>query len=57
MQIETALVATAKQLVEVGTGDGILTTMWHTYGIIERYTPSVVPAMQAARQQHGEIGL
>ena len=30
--------------------------MWHTYGIIEHYTPSVVPAMRAARQQHGEIG-
>jgi hypothetical protein len=55
MQIETALVATAKQLVAVGTGYGVLTTIWHTYGIIERYTPSVVPAMQAARQQHGKI--
>ncbi len=29
--------------------------MWHTYGIIEHYTPSVLPAMRAARQQHGEI--
>ena len=56
MQVETALRATARQLVAVGTGEGIVTTLWHTYGIIERYTPSVVPAMQAARQQHGEIG-
>ena len=56
MQVETALRATARQLVEVATGEGIVTTLWHTYGIIERYTPSVVPAMQAARQQHGEIG-
>ena len=56
MQAETALRATARQLVEVSTGEGIVTTLWHTYGIIERYTPSVVPAMQAARQQHGEIG-
>jgi hypothetical protein len=56
MQAETALRATARQLVEVGTGEGIVTTLWHTYGIIERYTPSVVPAMRAARQQHGEIG-
>ncbi len=56
MQIKTALIATARQLVAVGTGEGIVTTMWHTYGIIERYTPSVVPAMRAARQQHGEIG-
>jgi hypothetical protein len=56
MQVETALRATARQLVAVATGEGIVTTLWHTYGIIERYTPSVVPAMQAARQQHGEIG-
>jgi len=56
MQIKTALIATARQLVAVGTGEGIVTTMWHTYGIIERYTPSVVPAMRAARQQHGEFG-
>ena len=56
MQVETALRATARQLVEVATGEGIVTTLWHTYGIIERYTPSLVPAMRAARQQHGEIG-
>ncbi len=56
MQLKAALVATAKQLVTVGTGEGVVDTMWHTYGIIGRYTPSVVPAMRAARQQHGEIG-
>jgi hypothetical protein len=56
MQAETALRAAALQLVEVATGEGIVTTLWHTYGIIERYTPSLVPAMRAARQQHGEIG-
>jgi hypothetical protein len=56
LQVETALRATARQLVEVSTGEGINTTLWHTYGIIERYTPSVVAAMRAARQQHGEIG-
>lgn len=55
MQIENAVMATMKQLVSVATGEGILNTIWHTYGIIERYTPSVVPAMRAARQQHGEI--
>jgi hypothetical protein len=55
IQIEKASIATAKQLVSIGTGEGVLTTIWHTYGIIERYTPSVVPAMRAARQQHGEI--
>src|SRR5262249_21818067 len=26
------------------------------YAIIQRYTPEVVPALRAARQQHGEIG-
>ncbi len=56
LQIETALRATARQLVAVGTGEGIITTMWHTYGMIGRYTPAVEPAMHAARQQHGEIG-
>jgi len=56
IQAETALRDTARQLAAVGTGEGIVTTLWHTYGIIERYTPSVVPAMRAARQQHGEIG-
>ncbi|MFZ0607938.1 MAG: hypothetical protein WAM75_09730, partial [Xanthobacteraceae bacterium] len=56
MQIEAALIDTAKQLGAVATGYGVLTTITHTYGIIERYTPSVVPAMRAARQQRGEIG-
>ena len=55
MQLETALAASAKQLVSVSTGEGVLTVIWHTYGIMERYTPSAVPAMRAARQQHGEL--
>jgi hypothetical protein len=55
LQVETALAASAKQLVSVATGEGVLTTIWHTYGIVERYTPAVVPAMRAARQQHGEL--
>ncbi len=55
MQMRTALVATARQLVKVGTGEGIVTWVWHTYGIIEHYTPAAVPAMRAARQQHGEL--
>lgn len=54
-QLEAAVAASASQLVRVGTGEGVLTTIWHTYSIIERYTPSVVPAMRAARQQHGEL--
>jgi hypothetical protein len=55
MQLETALAASARQLVSVSTGEGVLTTILHTYGIMERYTPSVVPDMRAARQQHGEL--
>ena len=55
LQLEAALIATARQLVDVGTGEGVGTDIWHTYGMMERYTPSVVPAMRAARQQHGEL--
>jgi hypothetical protein len=56
MQIKAALIDTARQLGDVATGYGVLTTIRHSYGIIERYTPSAAPAMRAARQQHGEIG-
>jgi len=55
LQVESALMNTAEQLVAVHTGEGVLNTIWHTYGIIKRYTPDLVPAMQAARQQRGEI--
>jgi hypothetical protein len=55
MQIDAALVATARQLVAVGTGEGVVTTIWHTYGMIEDHTPWVVPAMRAARQQ--QVGI
>jgi hypothetical protein len=54
-QMEAAVVDTAKQLVKVESGEGVLTTIWHTYGIIEHYMPSIVPAMRAARQQRGEV--
>lgn len=56
LQFKAAAIASAKQLVFVATGEGVVTTIWHTYAIMERYTPSVVPAMRAARQQRGEIG-
>jgi hypothetical protein len=56
IQIETALKATAAQLVAVRTGEGVLPTIWHSYGIAERFTPSVLPALRAARQQRGELG-
>ncbi len=55
LQAVMAIRAAARQLVSVSTGEGIVTTIWHTYGIIERYTPSVFPDMRAARQQNGEL--
>ena len=55
MQIKAALVATAKQLVAVGTGEGIVASMWHTTWAIEHYTPSAAPAMHAARQHQKDI--
>jgi hypothetical protein len=53
--IETAAADAAKQLVLVASGEGVVNSIWHTYYIIERYMPSLVPAMRAARQQHGEV--
>ena len=56
LQLEAAAAATARQLVAVHSGEGVVTWIWHTYGIIERYTPQLMRTMHAARQQHGEIG-
>jgi hypothetical protein len=55
LQIKTAAIATARQLIDVRTGEGVVNSIWHTYGIVERYRPGLVPEMRAARQQHGEI--
>jgi hypothetical protein len=55
-QIEAVAANTAKQLVMVASGEGVVTSIWHTYGIIDRYLPAVAPAMRAARQQRGEVG-
>ena len=55
-QIKTALTGIAEQLVSVASGEGVIDEIWHTYGIIARYTPQTLPAMRAARQQQGEIG-
>ncbi|MBI2716803.1 MAG: hypothetical protein HYX37_20500 [Rhizobiales bacterium] len=55
LQAETALIATGKQLIDVRSGEGVVTAIWHTYAIIERYTPQLGPAMRAARQQSDEI--
>jgi hypothetical protein len=54
-QLEAAAAASARQLISVGTGEGVVTPLAHTYGIIRRYMPAVAPAMAAARQQHGEL--
>jgi hypothetical protein len=54
-QLEAALASTAKQLTMVATGEGTINWLPHTYGIIERYIPSQVKAMRAARQQRGNI--
>src|SRR5262245_23237530 len=55
LQIKAAAVATARQLIDVRTGEGVVNSIWHTYGIVERYRPDLVPEMRAARQQRGEI--
>jgi hypothetical protein len=54
-QVETALAATVSQLGLVATGHGIHDRIWHTYGIIKRFIPEEVPALDKARQQRGEI--
>jgi len=54
-QIEAAASAAGRQLAKVKTGEGVLDQVWHTYNMIERFTPSMLPAMRAARQQKGEL--
>lgn len=53
--IRTAFAATLSQLSLTATGTGVDDKLWHTYGIIERYLPAIVPAMRAARQQRGAL--
>jgi hypothetical protein len=55
LQLESAVQSTAEQLIDVHTGEGVLNIIWHTYSIIEKFTPRLAPAMQAARQQKGEL--
>jgi hypothetical protein len=55
LQLKTAVVATARQLVMVRTGWGVLDSIWHTQGMIENFAPAMLPAMKAARQQQGEL--
>jgi hypothetical protein len=54
-QVQTAAVATLRQLVRVSTGEGVVNSAWHSYAIIAKFTPHAAPAMRAARQQHGEL--
>ena len=54
-QAGAALSAALRQLVKVASGEGVISQMWHTYAIVGRYTPQAMPAMQAARQQHGKL--
>ncbi|MGE0751016.1 MAG: hypothetical protein AB7K64_10580 [Variibacter sp.] len=54
-EMEGALSGMAQQIIRVGSGEGVVNSVWHTYAIITRYTPSAVPAMRAARQQRGGI--
>ncbi len=54
-QAEAAIVATAQQLVHVGTGEGTNGWIPHTYGIIEHYLPAQLKPMRAAHQQHWDI--
>jgi hypothetical protein len=44
-----------QQLMHVATGEGTSGWIPHTYGIIERYIPSQVALMRAARQQKWDI--
>lgn len=55
VQLKTAMIATAKQFIDVQTGEGVLDDLWHTQGIFRYFTPELVPAMLAARQQNGGI--
>jgi len=57
LQIEAALSATARQLVTVGSGEGVVSHLPHTTGIIERFTPAWATAMRTARQQAEGVAL
>lgn len=55
LQFKSVIGETAKQLVSVETGAGVVNWIWNTYGVIEAHVPDAVPAMKAARQQHGQL--
>jgi hypothetical protein len=55
LQLKTAAIAMAKQLVAVHTGEGVVHWVWHTYFIVHDFTPQHEKNMWAARQQRGQI--
>jgi len=55
LQAEAALAATAHQLAAVHTGEGVVYWVWHSYGMMQRYTPWVMPALDASRQMKRQI--
>jgi hypothetical protein len=54
-QAEAAIVASGRQLISVGTGEGTNGWIPHTYGIIARYMPAQAKPMRAAHQQHWDL--
>lgn len=54
-QAQAALAAAGKQLAKAATGEGTHGWIPHTYGIIERYIPSQLRPMRAARQQRWQL--
>src|SRR6478736_5794623 len=54
-QAGAALRAMGQQLLHVTTGEGTNGWIPHTYGIIERYIPTQIAPMRAARQQHWDV--
>jgi hypothetical protein len=55
LQIKSVIYETAKQVVSVESGAGVVNWIWNTYSQIEAHVPDAVPAMKAARQQRGQI--
>jgi hypothetical protein len=55
MQAGTALSAAARQLTAVHTGEGVVPWAWHSYGMMQRYTPWVMPALDASKQMRRQI--
>jgi hypothetical protein len=55
LQLRSVAGETAKQLVMVDTGAGVVSWVWDTYFTIKDHVPAALPAMHAARQQRGTL--